>query len=248
MADNGTVTGTTGLAIASDDIAGVYYQKIKVSHGPADSATDVSTAAPFPITLLSTAATYITTAVPLGVKIGDGTTNLSIDVGGASRASLYSTNATAISSSNPIGVKMSDGTTNRAIDVGGAARTTLYTTSATAVTFNTNGRATPGNSAPVVLASQKAQAVSSSTGTALTGGSGGAVGDWLDGFLVTPTSTATGAIVVTDGTTGTANTVVSGGTPNLVPFWIPYPATSQSSAWIVRVGVNQTITAFGNFT
>jgi hypothetical protein len=96
MADLVT-TGSTGISISADEIStGVFTQRVKIVHGPDNSGTDASTAAPFPITLLSTAATYITTAVPLGVKVGDGTTNWSIDVGGAARATLYTTSATAV--------------------------------------------------------------------------------------------------------------------------------------------------------
>ena len=46
---------------------------------------------------------------------------------------------------------------------------------------NTNGRKVPGSSAPVVLASQTYQDIAASqTTVALTGGSGGALGDYLD--------------------------------------------------------------------
>src|SRR5690348_10103527 len=113
-------------------------------------------------------------------------------------------------------VKIMDGTLDSTgkltVDaVSNAARTTLYSTSGTAVTFNTNGRSTPGNSAPVVMASQISQLVSSSTSAvALTATSSGAVGDWLDGFLVTPASTATGSVTLSDGSTGTSRTLITG--------------------------------------
>jgi hypothetical protein len=50
MADNTTLDpGTGGDVIATDDIAGVKYQRVKVTHGADGSATDVSTASPLPV-------------------------------------------------------------------------------------------------------------------------------------------------------------------------------------------------------
>lgn len=56
MADNTVInTGTGGDTIASDDVGGVKYQRVKVAHGADGSATDVSIASPLPVR--STAAT-----------------------------------------------------------------------------------------------------------------------------------------------------------------------------------------------
>lgn len=50
MADNTTLDpGTGGDIIATDDLAGVKYQRVKVNFGADGSATDVSSAAPLPI-------------------------------------------------------------------------------------------------------------------------------------------------------------------------------------------------------
>lgn len=50
MADNTTLNaGTGGDVIASDDIAGVKHQLVKVEYGAADSATQVSAANPLPV-------------------------------------------------------------------------------------------------------------------------------------------------------------------------------------------------------
>src|SRR3954465_4653193 len=45
MSDNVTITGT---AIASDDIGGVQYQRIKVTHGSDGVANDVTATTPLP--------------------------------------------------------------------------------------------------------------------------------------------------------------------------------------------------------
>lgn len=57
MADNTTLnTGTGGDVIATDDIAGVKHQRVKIEHGADGSATDVSSASPLPVTLANTGA------------------------------------------------------------------------------------------------------------------------------------------------------------------------------------------------
>lgn len=50
MADNTTInSGAGGDVIATDDIDGVKYQRVKVTFGADGSATDVSPAAPLPV-------------------------------------------------------------------------------------------------------------------------------------------------------------------------------------------------------
>jgi len=51
MADGVAVTAGSGTTIASDDIAGVHYQRVKIGIGADGSATDWSSAAPAPIVL-----------------------------------------------------------------------------------------------------------------------------------------------------------------------------------------------------
>jgi hypothetical protein len=48
MADNVAITPGSGAIAAADDIGGVLYQRVKVSHGADGSATDTSEAAPLP--------------------------------------------------------------------------------------------------------------------------------------------------------------------------------------------------------
>ncbi len=50
MADNIAITAGTGTTIATDDIGGVMYQRVKLSIGADGSATDVSAAAQMPVT------------------------------------------------------------------------------------------------------------------------------------------------------------------------------------------------------
>ena len=48
MTDNVAITAGAGTNIATDDIGGVHYQRVKVTYGADGSATDPSSSAPFP--------------------------------------------------------------------------------------------------------------------------------------------------------------------------------------------------------
>lgn len=72
MADNIDVTPGTGKTIAADDLAGVLYQRVKISQGADGSATDVSSAAPLNVTLANTGANtnklLVTPDLPTGAS------------------------------------------------------------------------------------------------------------------------------------------------------------------------------------
>jgi len=53
MADNVGYTPGSGATIAADDIGGVLYQRVKVTAGPENSATDISEAFPLPVNITS---------------------------------------------------------------------------------------------------------------------------------------------------------------------------------------------------
>jgi len=55
MADNITVTQGTGTTMATDDVSGVQYPRVKVSIGADGSAVDVSTANPMPVSVTNLA-------------------------------------------------------------------------------------------------------------------------------------------------------------------------------------------------
>lgn len=143
---------------------------------------------------------------------------------------------------------------------------------------NSNGQATMANSAPVVLASNQASipvtvsgsvattnaiadpalskfatgkyvTVAASTGPTTLQTSTGAIGDYISGVLVIPSSTSPGAIVLTDN--ATAITIFAGGASslsNLVPFFIPLGAVSTSGAWKITTLANASVIAVGKFS
>lgn len=49
MADDIQITPGGGPPVATDEIAGRHFQRIKVTHGPDGTATDTSAANPFPV-------------------------------------------------------------------------------------------------------------------------------------------------------------------------------------------------------
>jgi hypothetical protein len=53
MADNIAVTAGAGTNVATDDIAGVHYQRIKPTWGPDGTANDINTTTPLPVTLIA---------------------------------------------------------------------------------------------------------------------------------------------------------------------------------------------------
>jgi hypothetical protein len=62
MVDNVAVTAGTGTSVATDDIGGVHYQRVKVTWGPDGTANDadVATGKPMPIQLRSSTGTAVT--------------------------------------------------------------------------------------------------------------------------------------------------------------------------------------------
>jgi hypothetical protein len=49
MADNVAITAGSGTSIATDDVGGVQYQRVKVAWGADGSASDASNATPLPV-------------------------------------------------------------------------------------------------------------------------------------------------------------------------------------------------------
>lgn len=96
-----------------------------------------------------------------------------------------------------------------------------------------------GSTYNTVAASQTAQA--------LTGGGGGATGDYLSHCLIQPTTTAAGTVTILDNST-VIFTFTTGTLSNLVPFTIPVGANSTGGAWKVTTGANETVTCAGKFT
>lgn len=70
MADNATLPAA-GLVVATEEIGGVHYQLVKITHGPADSATPVSAATPMPTTAATTDAKLDTLITAIGSLLAE---------------------------------------------------------------------------------------------------------------------------------------------------------------------------------
>ena len=113
MADNTQLNaGTGGDVIASDDIDGVKYQRIKPAFGVDGVAVDVSTENPLPVldeAVLSLLKLLIARVQPLSIITGAGSNRLSVDVNNIIGGTLgtitqVSTVATVANQSNMGGV------------------------------------------------------------------------------------------------------------------------------------------------
>lgn len=86
MADNTTLNaGSGGDVIATDDIAGVKHQLVKIEYGAADSATPVSTSNPLPVTLANTGSNATAVKVDgsaVTQPVSDGSGSLTVDNAG----------------------------------------------------------------------------------------------------------------------------------------------------------------------
>lgn len=85
----------------------------------------------------------------------------------------------------------------------------------------------------------------SATATVL--GAVGALGDYLEGVLVIPETTAAGTIALLDGS-GSRNIFVTGTLADLSPIWIPIKAYSLTGPWKITTGANVHVMCFGKFT
>lgn len=82
-------------------------------------------------------------------------------------------------------------------------------------------------------------------------GATGAKGDYLEGILIVPATTAAGAVSIKDGSGSSITIWTGGGTTalaSLVPFFVPILSYSASGAWKVTTGANVSVIGVGNFT
>ena len=134
---------------------------------------------------------------------------------------------------------------------------------------NANGQAIAANSSPVVAPVLTAAGVAVVTGgipvvngastyntiaasqttQAMTGGSGGATGDYLSQCTIVPATTAPGVVTILDNATAIYSYPGGGTTAltTLVPFTIPVGAVSVSGAWKVTTGANVSVVCVGKF-
>ena len=82
-------------------------------------------------------------------------------------------------------------------------------------------------------------------------GASGAVGDYLAGLLIIPTTTGAGSVSIKDGNGTTLPVFNTGTLPSLIPFYVPIGAkcvNATTAGWKITTGANVTVIAVGDFT
>lgn len=171
MSDNVFITPGVGSTIATDDIAGVQYQRVKATFGVDGAATDVSAANPLPITAPGTIA--VTGAFYPATQPVSGTVSVSgtVPVNGTfyqatqpvSIASMPSTPVTGTfwQATQPVSgtITANAGSGTFAISAAALPLPSGASTETTLAAISTKtlaaGQATMANSSPVVLASNQ---------------------------------------------------------------------------------------------
>jgi hypothetical protein len=149
MADNLTTPLASGSALATDEIAGVHFQRIKVTWGADGAATDASAANPLPVAITTPATLPVSmAAVPTGGSTAalqtTGNTSLATIAAaagalptGASTAALQTTGNTSLAAiaatvaAANLGARLTEWTPG----------TTALPTGVKAVMFNADGTA-----------------------------------------------------------------------------------------------------------
>jgi hypothetical protein len=221
MADNVAITAGVGTSVATDDVGGVHYQRVKLGLGADGAAADALGGAG---------------AVATGVQR---VTLASDDPAVTALQVIDDWDESDRCKVNPIagqtGVQGGSGAVSAltqrvvlATDVGLPAGTAML------------GNVTPeGTEYETVAASQTAQAL----------GATGATGDYIAGVLIIPATTSPGNVLLLDN--ATSITIFTGGASsvsNLVPFFVPLGIKSVSGAWKITTGANVSCIGIGNFT
>lgn len=112
------------------------------------------------------------------------------------------------------------------------------------------GVAVPARGLPTVNGASTYNTVAASaTAQALTGGGGGALGDYLSHCNIIPATTSPGNVILLDN--ATSITLFAGGASSvtsLIPFPVPIGALSVSGAWKITTGANVSVVCVGKFT
>jgi len=196
------------------------------------------------VALLKAVAGYESTiATNTGAAIPAGSNNIGgvevIDAAGTNKLAIDSSGRVTLVPNQSVNTAQVNGVTTL---TGAGATGTGSQRNTVAQDQTTIAGATPGRTYNTIAASQTAQA--------LTGGSGGATGDYLSHCVIIPATTAAGAVTIYDNSTAVYSYQGGGTTAllSLIPFTIPVGAVSVSGAWKVTTGANVSVVCTGKFT
>lgn len=267
MTDNVSITAGSGTTIATDDVGGVQYQRVKMTWGVDGTATDVSATDPVPVSLADAplaadAATETTIAAVLTKLSADPATQTTlaavlakIIAAPATEAKQDSQITQETATNTRLGEVQASPTANTVLDRLKALLTGIVLAAGSAIIGKVGiDQTTPGTTNGVQLTGDLAAGdyetvAASQTDQAL--GATGASGDYLQGVLIVPGTTAAGAVSIKDGAGSAISIFAGGGTTaliTLIPFFVPLGIKSGSGAWKVTTGANVTAIGVGNFT
>ncbi len=233
MADNIEVTPGTGATVAADDLAGVLYQRVKLSLGADGSAVDAVAGAG----AVGTGVQRVTLASddPAVAVLG----TIDTDTGNIVTAIQImddwdeSDRAKVNIIAGQAGVAAGAGSVGATVP-----RVTLASDDPGVAKLNSIAKAVEGDY-ETVAASRTAQVL----------GGTGASGDFISHVLVIPATTSPGNVILLDN--ATSITIFTGGASsvtNLVPFVIPLNLYSVSGALKITTGANVSVVAVGSFS
>lgn len=223
MADNVAITAGAGTTIASDDVAGVQYQRVKLALGADGAAADA----------------------PVGAGTASGVLRATLASDDPAVAALGAISGAAV-------ITDANGTIQqylRGLIKQWIAGTLVLGTGSNAIgKLAANAGVNVGEVTIKDISTGEYETVAASQ-TAQTIGATGAAGDYLSHVIVSPGTTSPGVVTILDNATSIV--AFAGGTAsisNLIPFIIPVGLYSVSGAWKITTGANVTCVAVGNFT
>ena len=193
MADNLNIDAGSTLTVATDDISGVHYQRVKIAQGADGAAVDVSPAAPLNVTVAS--ATLGTVTITGTVTPSTTASTITNAVGNPVNVSLTSTEVTVKSAVAGFNVNVATATLGTVTISGNVnvATATLGTVTITGTTVITSGNinvatATLGTVTVTGTVNPTTTNVTVNIGRTLTGSSGSFTA--TNATLFTPTNRA----------------------------------------------------------
>lgn len=226
MADNIAVTEGAGKTVATDDVGGVQYQRVKLDAGGDGVAVPLvagsqAASASLPVTQSTE------DVARMGIVTETAPASDTASSGLNGRLQRIAQRITSLIALFP--TALGQGTMAQSLRV------------VIASNQSTLSVATEGGEYETVAASQTDQVL----------GATGAAGDYFDSILIVPATTSPGAVSIKDGSGGSSITIFTGGATsvsNLVPFAVSLGLRATSTGWRVTTGANVSAIGIGNFT
>ncbi|MDM0042157.1 hypothetical protein QTI05_24175 [Variovorax sp. J22R193] len=230
MADNVPITAGSGTSIATDDVSGDQYQRVKITDGTADSANHLT------VNASGEALVKVNAALPAGTNnIGDvDVLSLPALPTGTNAIGTVTTVGAAASgasvSGNPVLNGARAATANPTAVTDGQAIALMTDKVGRLVTVPMHSRALMGKQATTITSSTSATTVVSAIVSTFTD---------ITSFTVTNSSSTATLVTLTDGTTAMIFSLAAGpGAGFTKEFSTPLYATTANTAWTLQCGTS----------